>query len=244
MKRNVDVREISDGKLYTSSDLARTDTGGCINCGSCCHGMRDTIILDPYDIASFEKGIGKTAHELLSEGRIELGEADGLILPHLTMSGPEDACTFLDTSGRCSVHTCRPGFCRLYPMGRYYRDRDFRYILLTGECIRKNLTKIRVKKWLGIPDLPRYEQYIRKWHYFLVDTEDMLDEKDRQREELRRAGLEEDTADADLRRQACMYILALFFTKPYGAETDFYEEFASRMAQARDVLGQEPGTDP
>lgn len=233
MKRDVDVREISDGKFYTSSDLARTDTGGCLNCGSCCHGMRDTIILDPYDIASFEKGIGKTARELLSEGRIELGEADGLILPHLAMSGPEDACTFLDSRGRCTVHMCRPGFCRLYPMGRYYRDRDFRYILLTGECVRKNLSKIRVKKWLGIPDLPRYEEYIREWHFFLVDTEDMLDEKDRQREK----------PDADLRKQVCTYILALFFTKPYGAETDFYEEFASRMAQARDVLGYAEGDD-
>jgi hypothetical protein len=112
-------------------------------------------------------------------------------------------------------------------MGRYYRDRDFKYILLTGECVRKNLAKIRVKKWLGIPDLPRYEDYIREWHFFLVDTEDMLDEKDRQ-------GAEDAAA---LRRQVCTFILALFFTKPYGAETDFYEEFAARMAQAKDVLG-------
>ena len=216
MKRDVDVREISDGKFYTSSDLARTDTGGCLNCGSCCHGMRDTIILDPYDIASFEKGIGKTARELLAEGRIELGEADGLILPHLAMSGPEDACTFLDRQGRCSVHMCRPGFCRLYPMGRYYdhEKRDFWYILQVGECIRPDLKKIRVKKWLGIPQLPRYEQYIRQWHAFTGRLRHMADETQ------------------SLRRQLCMAVLEEFYTKAWDTSLDFYDQFEQRLRQA------------
>ena len=132
----------------------------------------------------------------------------------------EDACTFLDAHGRCSVHTCRPGFCRLYPMGRYYdhEKRDFWYILQVGECIRPDLKKIRVKKWLGIPQLPRYEQYIRDWHFFLTDVMAMLER------------------NPALRKDACMYILRLFFLKPYDTAGDFYTEFAGRLQEGKDVL--------
>ena len=159
------------------------------------------------------------------DGEAALGERDGLILPHLCMSGPEDACVFLDEQGRCSVHTARPGFCRLYPLGRYYRheQRDFRYIFQVDECIRKDLGKIKIRRYLGIPMLPRYEQYILRWHYFLVDLEKWLDE----------------CGQPEIRTDICTKLLRLFYFLPYEKAADdaaFYQEFDRRMAQAEQWL--------
>ena len=39
MKRQVDIREISDGKLYGAGDMVKADTGGCAGCSACCRGM-------------------------------------------------------------------------------------------------------------------------------------------------------------------------------------------------------------
>ena len=225
MLRDVDLKEISDGRLYSANDLVKTDTGGCVNCGKCCHGMRETIVLDPYDVYQFQAEKHWNFACLMQSGKIELGLVDGLILPHLKMSGPDEACVFLDEAGRCSVHTCRPGFCRMYPMGRYYHDRDFSYIFQTGECVKKNLSKIRVKKWLGIANLPAYEDYIRGWHYFLRDLQEGLDE--RQRAEIQETG--ESAKTQELRSKVCMRILSVFFERGYAPGQDFYEQIRERL---------------
>lgn len=55
MNRDVDVRDISDGRFYTANDLVKADTGGCDGCSECCRSMVDTIILDPWDIYMLNK---------------------------------------------------------------------------------------------------------------------------------------------------------------------------------------------
>ena len=42
MLRDIDLAEVSDGKLYTNNDMAKTDCGGCTGCSDCCRGMDDT----------------------------------------------------------------------------------------------------------------------------------------------------------------------------------------------------------
>ncbi len=37
-----------------------------------------------------------------------------MILPNLKMSGEGEACTFLNEEGRCRIHPCRPGICRMF----------------------------------------------------------------------------------------------------------------------------------
>ena len=32
MKRDIDIKEISDGKLYTANDMVKTDCHDCIGC--------------------------------------------------------------------------------------------------------------------------------------------------------------------------------------------------------------------
>ena len=235
MLRNADLTEISDGRLYGADDLVRTDTGGCKNCGLCCHGMKDTIVLDPYDLYQLQREKHMDFSRLM-DGCIELGLCDGLILPHLRMQGEDEACVFLNAEGRCSIHTCRPGFCRLYPLGRYYHDRDFSYIFQTDECVKKNLSKIRVRKWLGIPDLPKYEAYIRRWHYCLRDMAGRIDE-----EQVQEMQQNPEAPESRQRRtQICLQILRIFFETPYDETRDFYPQFEERFA-AMDYSAQITG---
>ena len=50
MEREIDLKEISDGRLYSSSDMVKADCGDCKGCSACCQGMGSSILLDPYDI--------------------------------------------------------------------------------------------------------------------------------------------------------------------------------------------------
>ena len=108
-------------------------------------GMGDSVILDPYDVCRLSRGLGKQPQELIGIV-LELGVSDGNILPHLMMKGKEESCVFLNEEGRCSVHAIRPGFCRLFPLGRYYTEDGFKYIIQIHECAKKNRSKIQSKE--------------------------------------------------------------------------------------------------
>ena len=84
MLRDIDLNEISDGRLYTANDMVKADCMGCQGCASCCQGMGDSIVLDPYDMYRLCMGLKTTPAALLASS-LELGVVDGLILPHLTM---------------------------------------------------------------------------------------------------------------------------------------------------------------
>ena len=152
MKRYVSLEDISDGHLYTSEDLVKAGCGDCKGCSDCCKSMADTIILDPLDAFRLTTGLSCTFEALLTD-RLELGVVDGIILPHMKMSGAPACCSFLNEEGRCTIHDIRPGFCRLFPLGRYYEDRSFRYFLQTHECKKTDRTKVRVRKWIDTPEV-------------------------------------------------------------------------------------------
>lgn len=220
MKRNVDIEEISDGRLYGANDMVKADTGGCKGCSACCHGMGNSIILDPYDGYRLCGELRISFEELL-QGPLELNVVDGIILPNLKMTGKEEACSFLDDNGRCRIHRARPGVCRLFPLGRYYEGRDFRYFLQVHECRKENRTKIKIRKWLDTPELSRYEDYIRSWHYFLEDAQHILDE----------------SGNDSLRKQVSMYLLQEFYLKPWKEGTEFYMQFEERLSAGKKFLG-------
>ena len=228
MKRNVSLEEISDGRLYDKNDMVRAGCGDCKGCSACCHGMGESIILDPYDLWRLTANLKVTASELLQE-KLELHVVDGMILPNLRMNPNTSACGFLNEAGRCSIHAYRPGICRLFPLGRYYEDAaavtsggreagSFRYFLQIYECPMPNKTKVKVCKWVDTPQLDQYEGYIRTWHTFLETVEAQLPQME-----------EEQVKNVNL------FVLKLFFLKPYE-DGDFYPQFAARMAMAQDAL--------
>ena len=170
MKRNIDINEISDGQLYDSDSLVKISCNDCDGCEKCCHNMGESIILDPFDIWQLTKITGKGFEQLL-DNEIKLSVVDGIILPHINMDDDGESCKFLK-NGKCSIHTARPGFCRLFPLGRIYDDEGtFKYFNQIYECDYKNKSKIKIKKWIGLSHLSKYEEYICNWHRILKNLE-------------------------------------------------------------------------
>lgn len=220
MKRNVDLNEITDGSCYGLNDLVRADCCDCAGCSECCRKMADTIILDPLDCFRLAQALSCSFDELLSGGRLELNMVDGIVLPNLKPRESDGCCPFLNAAGRCSIHAFRPGFCRMFPLGRYYQERTFSYILQTKEC-PKNRSKIRVSKWLDTPELQLNQKFVGEWHYFLEDIYKSLIE-----------------SPPETQRQAQLFLLHCFYRTPYTAEGEasFYAEFAERLDRARVLI--------
>ena len=211
MRREIDINEISDGKLYTANDLVKVVCNDCIGCSKCCTGMGESIILDPYDIFRLCGGLNISFENLLAS-YVEFNVVDGVILPNLKMNTKTNACSFLNSEGRCSVHSIRPGICRMFPLGRIYDEESFKYFIQIYECPSKNTGKVKVKKWLDTPDLIKYEKYINDWHRLLKK----LEEKSY-------------AQDLDEQKKINMVLLNVFFINKYDYEKDFYNQFYERI---------------
>ncbi len=232
MYRDQSIEEIYDGKFYGINDLAKIGCDGCRGCSACCRGMGGSIILDPLDVHRLATGLGTEPAALLQEhgevlpgsdeavvcpARMELGMVDGLILPNLRLTGADEGCTFLNGEGRCSVHSLRPGVCRLFPLGRYYDGSgDYTYIVQAGECPYPVKSKVKIRKWIDMPDYPRYHAFVLRWHAFQKAMQRRVAE-----------GSPEET------RALCIRILQIFYLQPYPKD-GFYEEFERRLASFGD----------
>ncbi|SEA03988.1 Putative zinc-or iron-chelating domain-containing protein [Lachnospiraceae bacterium NK3A20] len=262
------------GRTFQAQDMAKVYCEKCNGCGDCCHGMSDTIHLDPYDVDQLSKGLGLAPQELFRDV-IALHADGGMILPHLHMLPDPDwkpaaapassanipgaraaaaamglrvvddmegsmapdaqtnpgVCRFLKEDGRCAIHAFRPGFCRLFPLGRDYDadTRTFRYFIVDNGCPMPGKMKVRISKWLGVPNLTRYERYISDWHYFCREVQAKI------------ASLDELNPDGTAVRgsfteKLTAFILQVFYLTPYDPSRDFYELFDLRLAEARKVL--------
>ena len=180
--------------------------------------MGQSIVLDPLDIYNLTLGLCMSFEELLA-GAIELNVIDGVILPNLKMTNENEQCYFLDKNGRCSIHSFRPGICRLFPLGRYYENGSFKYFLQIHECKHPNKTKIKVKKWIDIEDLQKNQEFVIKWHDFVEDIQNHLSL----------------IGDDDLLKKIDMFILQQFYMERYNKTEDFYSQFDARLAKAKTV---------
>ena len=81
---------------------------------------------------------------------------------------------------------------------------------------------MKIKKWLGLPNLKAYENYILEWHDFLNDCEEAL------------PGLDDKNA-----RILTLYVLRRFYEAGWAAadENTFYAEFSARLEEVREKLG-------
>lgn len=225
MERDIDLKEISDGRLYTANDMVKISCNDCAGCSECCRVVEDTILLDPYDIYQLTCGTGMDFSKLM-EGSIELQVVEGMILPNLKIRTKGEGCIFLSEEGRCTIHGYRPGFCRMFPMGRIYEEEGFRYFLQVHECNYPGKTKIKLKKWLGIEALSAYETYINRWHILTKKVKGMI----------------RDTENDEVIKSLNMYLLNLFYVKPYEVIVGenrfdrFEKQFEERMAEAGKCL--------
>lgn len=252
MKRNVSLEEISDGRLYRANDMVRADCRGCQGCSECCHGMGESIILDPYDAWRLTTGLAVPFAALLQE-KVELNVVDGVILPNLRMDAQTEACGFLDADGRCSIHAYRPGICRLFPLGRYYLPE--KETALSGEqekagqaALSGEQEKAGQAKSSGMQEL----RYTGEFRYFLQVHECPMPNKSKVKvgrwidtpqlpqyeAYIRRwhsflEALEQKLPawDDEQVKNVNVALLKLLFLKPYEAG-DFYPQFEERMRMA------------
>lgn len=258
MIRNVDMNEISDGRLYNANDKVRCGTHDCANCHKidCCTVTEDTIVLDPYDAALLCAGL-ECNFDALMERIVGLRPVDGLILPYLkkrsvsssqndatsqdnAMQHIEDtraaeACVFLDESGRCQIHAIRPGICRLFPLGRIYdgEKKDFAYFLQIHECPKLDPDTIAAEGY-PLPENVRVKDWLgienlEEYEQFVKDWHFLTKDL----EEVMHAHPEEEFV-----KKLCMAVLNLFFRRPYGQSgaESFFAEFDARVAQMREII--------
>ena len=196
-------------RLLQSRDMAKLGCMDCAGCSDCCRGMGTSVLLDPYDAMQLCTYFDKSFDHLIGN-EVELHVEDGLILPSLAMQGEQECCTFLDEVGRCSIHEYRPGLCRLFPLGRDYSTGALKYFLLENACSKQNRSKVKIEKWLNVPDLQNYEQFLTKWHALLKE----LREKERTEEE---------------QKTICTLLLQRFYLQAYP--TDGFYEFFDKLVQ-------------
>ena len=216
---NKNLEEISDGKVYHLHDMVRAACNDCEGCHACCEDMGDSIILDPLDVYLLQKNLG-TSVESMIEKKIELRMVDGLILPNMMMSEATNCCVFLNEEGRCSIHSFRPGICRVFPLGRIYDEDGLSYFLQKEGCVKPNRSKVKVSKWLDTPELRRNQQYLIDWHDFRKQMEEVL----------------ADTEDEKMVKTITMFLLNTFYIQPYDVNADFYEQFYARLGRIKAVL--------
>ncbi len=217
MKRYVSMEEISDGRLYGPNDMVKADCHDCVGCSKCCHDMVNTIILYPLDVYHLTKGLERPFSELIGR-EVELNVVNGMILPNLKMTEEGNCCSFLNRQGRCSIHSFRPDLCRLFPLGRYYENGDFRYFLQIGQCDHPH-TKVKVSKWIDTPNPRENKAYILRWHDLLAQVEEILAK-----------------GDEKLQKNLNLAMLQIFYMTPYRVEEDFYSQFAQRAEKIEAAL--------
>lgn len=206
-------------KYLKLHDMARIGCNDCKGCHSCCENMGDSVVLTPYDVHVLSVKLHMSFDYLLQEW-FTLSVTDGLMQPSMAMNGAGERCHALDEAGRCRIHAFRPAICRLFPLGREYSEKEIRYFVLEGACPAKSKTKVKISKWTERPEFKEHELFLLKWHRF---------------KKLCLARLEENP-DAEFHKQVMLYVLQLFFRKPY-TEGKFYEEFLERLQEAEEVLG-------
>lgn len=212
MKRNVSIEEISDGRLYDVNDMVKAGCNDCKGCSACCHGMGNSVVLDPYDMYRLTKLLNTDFTSLMNSKKITLSVIDGTILPSMSMEGNDEACVYLNEQGRCSIYDARPSICRIFPLGRYYTEGSFKYILQIHECAKKNRTKVKVKDFISVKNIKEDAEFINRWHYFLEAVQGRI------------KGITEDKAKAVI-----LQILNLFYVTAYDFEKDFYGQFYERL---------------
>ena len=213
MLRDISLKDISDGNKYTKNDLVRLGCNNCNGCSFCCEDMSDTIMVDPLDVYRLCKHFNRSFESFI-DNELELRVVDGLILPGIKMNESNNSCSFL-IDGRCSIHSIRPSFCRLFPLGRIYEDNGFSYFLQKDQCRVKNRSKVRISTWIGEDNMIAYEDFCNRWHSVIVYMRE-------------RAAVASSTEEL---QAISMELLSRFFTKGYVAKDDnmFYKEFAIRV---------------
>ena len=111
---------------------------------------------------------------------------------------------------------CVPGCVVYFRLAESMREAESATFLQMDACQKPGRSKVKVGKWLDTPQMERYERFLMDWHGLRKQLEKQV--KD---------GIGEQEA-----KTINMFLLNLFFIKPYEPEQDFYEQYEERRAMA------------
>jgi hypothetical protein len=91
--------------------------------------------------------------------------------------------------------------------------------VLKDACLAQNKSKVKINKWIAIPRLKDYEDFLVKWHRLTKNLRAFYGEH----------------ADEAVIKAINIQFLQIFYFTPYDLG-DFYEDFHSRMKKMLDML--------
>jgi len=93
------------------------------------------------------------------------------------------------------------------------------YILLAEECKKKNRSKVKVSRWIGVEPAQQYHSYVLRWHDF--------------RKELTK--LFEDAREDEV-KSLTMYVLQTFYFSFDASEDAFFAVFSQKLDDVERAL--------
>lgn len=219
MRKIESLESLSDGNLYDINSMVRIDTYGCSGCTDCCRYIDGLIEINPYDFHQMSCATNHSLDQLL-QNNLQLITNEKVAVPYIKTDADTQACTFLNSSGLCSIHAQRPDICRLFPLGRVYQKDDYKYFFQVGACSKPKLGKVKIKRWLNIPQHKDYKTFILNWHSFLKALR------------FRLKFVHDDKELDDINN----YILTTFYTKK-SDDIDFYTWFNQQISTSKDKIG-------
>ncbi len=265
MLREVSIEDIWDGRFYSRNDAVHIGCHDCEGCSACCRNTGDSIILDPLDMYCLTIWTHKQFKDMI-EKEIEIREVDGMILPNIMEhdeAHPEkpDGCPFLNSDGRCGIYQFRPGFCRLFPLGRYYVDPTAGAAAPPEPSVPSSASSDGSASSPSSVPLSGEDEKHRGFYYFVQDGEcalpddgkydvkvsDWLGVENAEQYEkfivtwhffLKDTSARLKRYPKPAREPIARSILQIFFVQPYDRFHDFYPQFEERLASVRRQLSR------
>ncbi|MEO0126310.1 MAG: YkgJ family cysteine cluster protein [candidate division WOR-3 bacterium] len=159
-------------KLLKPGDIFNFE---CRRDGNCCTNRfgKDQIILSPYDIAELRRALKINSYEFLKDYTyLTLGSESQFPIALLKYENTNNGnkCPFLNENG-CSMYKNRPLRCRLYPLGRAYRDgvSYFYMIQVDKEC--GDDKQYTLEQWLSENEIGRFCDWSDAFHELFLSID-------------------------------------------------------------------------
>jgi len=138
----------------------------CKKCGKCCDST--FIQLYPFDIKNICKKLNIKTKEL-NQKYLLLNEIEGI--PR-TFIKNRPTCPFKEDN-QCTIYENRPIRCKLFPLGRVFKEKKILHVLPEEKCVGFQTGKKQtVSGWLKNEEILEFEELTKNWNHFIINLKD------------------------------------------------------------------------
>ncbi|MFN3407321.1 MAG: YkgJ family cysteine cluster protein [Caldimicrobium sp.] len=157
--------------VFDAKDLTLEDTfsfrcyKGIVCFTKCCYDVR--LVLSPYDLMRLKKALGLTTEAFIEKyGELYIGEVTQLPIISVNMNPYDYSCPFLHKEEGCQVYPDRPSACRIYPLARYFSEKENGERLELYKIIRETHCKGHYENYPMTVRAYIEDQGLIPYHYF------------------------------------------------------------------------------